>query len=100
MAKPDVRMDFPKVQKMATEFKNAASQIEKSMSDMKKVAQILEDGGLQGEAGSAFQAAIRSNLLPAMAKLQAKMTELHKDIKAAEQATRKGESTARSRFMN
>ena len=100
MARPDVRMDFPKVKKMASEFKKAASQINESMQQMKKVAQTMEDGGLQGEAGSAFQAAIRTKLLPAMGKLEQKMMELHKDVKAAEAATRKGESTARSRFMN
>lgn len=98
MAKPDVRMDYPKVEKMANEFKKAAQALNKSNGQMKKIAKMMEDGGLQGEAGSAFVEAIRSKLLPAIQKLEDKSNELHKDIMAAKKATEEGVSTARGRF--
>jgi uncharacterized protein YukE len=95
---PDERMNYSSMEKMAAEFKSAASQIEQSMSAMKKVAGMMEGGALVGGGGDALREAITGKLLPRMNTLKAKMTELEGDIKGAVSANRDGVKTAQSRF--
>ena len=51
MAKPDVRMNYESMEKMAKEFDTGASQLEETMNDMKKIAQMMEGGALIGDGG-------------------------------------------------
>jgi uncharacterized protein YukE len=95
---PDERMNYNSMDKMAAEFKNAATQIEQSMSAMKKLVGMMEGGALVGMGGEAFREAINGKLLPRMNILKGKMTELERDIKGAVSATRDGVKTAQSRF--
>ncbi len=99
MAKPDVRMNYESMEKMAKEFDNAASQLEETMNDMKKVAQMMEGGALIGDGGSAFQDAIVSQLLPAMNILTEKLQEMGGDIRAAVAYTRDGVEDSRKQFI-
>lgn len=95
---PDVKMNYESMNQMATAFKNAHSQVENSMNEMKKLAQMMGDGALVGMGGDAFRAAIEQKLLKRMKVLSGKMAELQKDINGAVVATRDGVSTAQSRF--
>jgi uncharacterized protein YukE len=98
MSKPDVRMNYSSMERMAKEFANAARQIQDSSTQMDKLAKMMEDGALVGMGGDQFRDAIRSKLMKKMKTLNAKMSELQKDIQGAVQATRDGVSTAQSRF--
>jgi uncharacterized protein YukE len=95
---PDVKMNYQSMEQMAAAFKNAHSQVESSMTEMKKLAQMMGDGALVGMGGDAFKAAIEQKLLKRMKVLSDKMAELQKDINGAVAATRDGVSTAQSRF--
>jgi uncharacterized protein YukE len=94
----DVKMNYQSMEQMATAFKNANSQVETSMNEMKKLAKMMEDGALVGMGGDAFRAAIEQKLLKRMRVLADKMAELQGDINGAIAATRDGVSTAQSRF--
>jgi len=100
MSKPDVRMNYSSMERMSKEFANAARQIQDSSTQMEKLAKMMEDGALVGMGGDQFRDAIRSKLMKKMKVLNAKMSELSKDIKDAVSATRDGVSTARNRFTN
>lgn len=96
---PDVRMNYQSMEKMGKEFGNAANQIKQSISQLKKIAGMMDDGALKGQGGVAFQDAIQQQAIPKMQKLAEKMTELQKDINGAVVATRDGVETARKRFV-
>jgi WXG100 family type VII secretion target len=98
MGRPDVRMNYDTMEKMAKAFSTAQNQIKTTADAMKKIAQMMDGGALQGEGGNAFRGAIEGKLLPRMKKLEAKMTELSRDINGAVRATRDGVKTAKSRF--
>jgi uncharacterized protein YukE len=98
MGKPDVRMNYDTMEKMAKAFSAAQNQIQASKDAMQKIAKMMEGGALQGNGGDAFRTAIEQKLLPRMKVLEEKMAELTRDINGAVQATRDGVSTAQSRF--
>lgn len=94
------RMNYPEMEKMSKEFKNAQKQIGDSMRQMKKVAKMSEDGALNGLGGNAFQEAITQKLIPRMKVLEEKMGELSRDMNEAVAASKGAISKARSRFSN
>lgn len=98
MGKPDVRMNYDTMEKMAKAFSAAQNQLQATKDAMQKIAKMMEDGALQGQGGDAFRAAIQQKLLPRMKKLEDKMAELTQDVNGAVQATRDGVSSAQSRF--
>lgn len=95
---PDVRMNYSTMEQMQKAFGQAHQQLETTITEMEKVAKTMEDGSLLGQAGDAFQDAIRSKLVRRIKVLSAKMKELEADIQGAVSATRDGVSTAQSRF--
>jgi uncharacterized protein YukE len=98
MGRPDVRMNYGSMEKMAKTFNQANQQIETSMREMEKIAKVFEDGALLGTAGDAFRDAIRSKLIKRMKVISDKMKELEQDVNGAVSATRDGVTTAQSRF--
>jgi uncharacterized protein YukE len=96
----DVRMKFDSMEKMKSEFDNAAKQLDESMREMQKIAKMMDDGGLLGMGGDAFRDAIMQKLLPKMKKLEEKMTQMSGDMDGAIRFTRDGESKSKSRFLN
>ena len=99
MAKPDVRMNYESMETMANAFFKAAGQLDDTMGDMNKVAQMMEGGALVGQGGSQFQDAILSILVPAMNTMRDKLNEMGEDIKAAVEFTRDGVESSRSKFF-
>jgi uncharacterized protein YukE len=95
---PDVKMNYGSMEQMEKAFSNAHKQVEDSMREMKKLAQMMGDGALVGMGGDAFKAAIEQKLMKRMKVLSEKMKELEQDVRGAVQATRDGVSTAQSRF--
>ncbi|OGO71773.1 MAG: hypothetical protein A2Z37_00350 [Chloroflexi bacterium RBG_19FT_COMBO_62_14] len=95
---PDVKMNYGSMEQMEKAFNKAHSQVEDSMREMKKLAQMMGDGALVGMGGDAFKAAIEQKLMKRMKVLSEKMKELEQDVRGAVQATRDGVSTAQSRF--
>jgi len=94
----DVKMNYGSMEKMQSAFKQAHTQLNESMTEMKKLAKMMEDGALVGDGGTAFMDAINRKLMKRMKALHEKMMQMEKDIQGAVQATRDGVSTAQSRF--
>jgi len=86
--------------KMASTFQQAAQQLQETQQAMSKIAGQMGDGGLQGDGGAMFVDAINNKLNKRLKVLEAKMKELQKDIKSAQQANREAEGQARGRFQN
>jgi WXG100 family type VII secretion target len=99
MAKPDVRMNYDSMEKMAKEFDNCKSQLETTANDMKKVADMMEGGALLGMGGEAFRDAIQSLLLPAIQTMTDKVGEMGGDVRAAVAYTRDGVEDSRKKFV-
>jgi hypothetical protein len=99
MAKPDVRMNYESMEKMARAFNYAAYELFQSIGSMKKIVQMLEGGALLGKGGSAFADAVQSQLIPSMQVLHDKCKEMEGDIEAAVKFTRDGVESARSKFF-
>ena len=99
MAKPDVRMNYDSMEKMAKEFDNCKSQLETTTSEMNKIVEMMEGGALLGQGGDAFRDAIQSILLPAIQTLTDKMGEMSGDINAAVAYTRDGVEDSRKKFV-
>jgi uncharacterized protein YukE len=86
--------------KMAQTFQQAAQQLQETQQQMGKMAQMMGDGALNGTGGTMFVDAINNKLNKRLKVLEAKMKELQKDIKSAQQANREAEGQARGRFQN
>jgi uncharacterized protein YukE len=86
------------MEEMKSAYGEAASELQDAQEQMKKVADMLENGALLGDAGELFADAIKGTLVKKMKALEDKMRELEQDIKGAVEATRDGVKTAQSRF--
>ncbi|MFA9403971.1 MAG: WXG100 family type VII secretion target [Anaerolineales bacterium] len=98
MAKPDVRMNYESMDKMATEFDVAASQLDDTMDDMDKIVQMMEGGALLGQGGETFRDAITDQLMPNLNILRDKLAEESGDVMAAVRFTRDGVEDSRKKF--
>jgi len=94
----DVKMNYGSMDKMKVQFKQAHTQLNTSMEEMKKLAQMMQDGALVGDGGSAFVNAINRTLMKRMKALHEKMKQMEKDIQDAVDAKREGVTTAKGRF--
>ncbi len=66
---PEIRMDYDQMEEMITTLHAAARRLEETMSEMQKIAAVMEQGALLGRAGDAFSHALRSELVPAIQRL-------------------------------
>jgi WXG100 family type VII secretion target len=98
MAKPDVRMNYESMDKMAKEFNAAASQLDDTMRDMDKIVQMMEGGALLGQGGETFRDVITSQLMPNLNILRDKLAEMSDDVTAAVRFTRDGVEDSRKKF--
>ena len=100
MGRPDVKMNYDSMERMAKAFHNAHQQIDTTSKEMEKIAKAMEGGALVGDAGKAFVDALRNKLAKRLKVIGEKMQEMEKDTKNAVLATRDGVKTARNRFTN
>lgn len=78
-----IKMDYGQMEEMAQAFAQGAQTLEATMSEVNQIAEMLESGGLRGEAGDAFSEACRSVLTPAIQRLHDKFLELQADVMGA-----------------
>lgn len=96
----DIKMKFESVTEMSQIMSEAQQTIQDSIDAMKDIAKKLEDGALWGTGGDSLKMGINEKLVTKMQTLAEKCGEISKDLKDAEEAVRKGESTAKGRFSN
>jgi uncharacterized protein YukE len=92
-------MVHPSMDQMAQAFQQAMQDLDNTIKEMKKQAQTMEDGALNGLGGDAFRDAINTKLIKRLDVLKAKMGELQGDVRKAQAANRQAEEKARQQFV-
>jgi len=80
---PDVRFVYEDLAQLSQLLQQGAQQLEETARAAQQVAQILEQGGLLGQAGDIFASNLQSRLVPRTMRLSHKFTELSKDVSGA-----------------
>ncbi|MBK8020093.1 MAG: hypothetical protein IPK19_01395 [Chloroflexi bacterium] len=75
MAGNTTKMVYAEAEKMVEILHTGAEQLQETIDEMNKLADLLDNGALLGMAGDAFAAAIRSQLVSAVDRLADKMKE-------------------------
>jgi WXG100 family type VII secretion target len=94
----DQRMNYESMKAMSDSFKKAATQLEESIKVMENIANMMEQGALQGTGGDAFRSAIKEKLNPKMNVFVQDMNDMSSNIDGAVQKIKEGVSTAKTRF--
>lgn len=92
-------MNHSSMDAMSKAFGEAEKTLEATISEMGNIAKAMDDGALVGLGGQAFTDALNNKLKKRLDALKAKMNELNKDVKKAQQANREAEGTAKGRFQ-
>jgi WXG100 family type VII secretion target len=91
-------MDYPLMEEMKRTFQAGREQLQDTTNELKGIADMLEQGALLGNAGSAFSDAVRGPLMGAVARLSNKFEELEADLQHAVDQMRQAEEKAKSNF--
>lgn len=98
MAADHIKVVFPLMNDMAKTFAQGSKQLEQTKREMLAISQTLSDGALLGRGGTAFTEAIRTQLVPAINRLDEKFEELQKDVLEAAQKMREADQTSKGMF--
>jgi len=98
MANDKVKLNYEQAEAMAKTFKEGAAQLQQTMQEMQKLAQMLQEGALLGRGGTEFVSAINSNLCPSVKRMGDKFTELEGDVRAAINFMRQADSESKQQF--
>ncbi|MCL4505436.1 MAG: WXG100 family type VII secretion target [Chloroflexi bacterium] len=94
----DQRMNYESMKSMSDSFKKASQQLQEMQKVMENIANMMEQGALQGTGGDMFRSAIKEKLTPKLKEFDSTMTDMSKNIDGAVEKIRDGVSTAQSRF--
>jgi uncharacterized protein YukE len=75
-----IQYPIPEITAMRDTLKQGSPQLSTMASTLQTIAQTLEAGALQGQAGQAFTDGVRNNLVKAVTQLGAKFDELAQDL--------------------
>lgn len=92
----EIKMDYQMMAEMKDTFQKSAEELDDTLHQMEKVAEMLEGGGLIGEGGSAFTDAVRNALNPKIKELMQKFEEIQRDIGNAVEAMQQSDTTSSS----
>ncbi len=98
MANDKIKLNYEQAEAMAKTFKEGAAQLQQTMQEMQKLAQMLQEGALLGRGGTEFVSAINSNLCPSVKRMGDKFTELEGDVRAAINFMRQADSESKQQF--
>ena len=94
----DQRMNYESMKAMSDSFKKAAQQLEETSKVMDQVANMMEQGALQGQGGDMFRSAIKEKLNRKLNEIAGSMNDMSQNIDGAVEKIKEGVSTAKSRF--
>lgn len=94
----EIRINFPAAEEMISSFNAGRERVQDTISEMLKVAGMMEDGALVGEAGNAFVEAIRDGMVVSLGKLDEMIEELAKDVADAMKTMQDQDSGAAGKF--
>lgn len=87
-----IKMNYPLMEAMAYAFDSGSETLETTIGEVNSIAQMLADGALLGNGGTAFEEACRGTLVPVLQRLQAKFDELESDIISAMESMKKADT--------
>lgn len=93
-----IRVVYPDMEDMCRAFEQGVESLQDTLSESMAIANVLEEGALLGEGGSAFVDAIQGKLAPAISRLIEKFKELDTDVNAAMQHAKDADRTAKGQF--
>jgi len=91
-------MEYPLMDEMKQTFQSGREQLQDTMSELKNIAEKLEQGALLGQAGTTFSDAVRNTLCNAVQKLSQKFEELEGDIQYAVDQMHQAEEKTKASF--
>ncbi len=94
----EIRVVYPDMEDMCRAFQQGVEILQDTLSESMAIANMLEEGALLGEGGSAFVDAIQGKLSPAISRLIEKFKELDTDVTAAMRYAQEADRTAKGQF--
>ena len=94
----DQRMNYESMKAMSDSFKKAAQSLEETQKVMDQIANMMEQGALQGQGGDMFRSAIKDKLEKKLQDIAQTMNDMSQNIDGAVEKIKEGVSTAKTRF--
>ncbi|GAB4337124.1 MAG: hypothetical protein Kow00117_19340 [Phototrophicales bacterium] len=89
---PEIKMDYDMMAEMKSVLQKGAEDLDDTIHLVAKVAEMIEGGGLIGQAGDAFSDGLRGVLTQKITKLRDKFEELQRDIQNAVESMQQADS--------
>ncbi len=80
---PEIKMDYELMAEMKAEFEKGAEDLDDTLHQILKMADMMEEGSLVGQGGDAFVDALRSVLQSKIVSVRDKFEEMSRDIQHA-----------------
>lgn len=94
----EIKMDYPLMEEMKRTFQSGREQLSDTMTELKGIADKMEQGALRGDAGEVFSEGIRNDLIGAVQKISDKFEELEGDIQFAVDQMHQAEEKTKASF--
>jgi WXG100 family type VII secretion target len=92
----EIKMEYPLMEEMKKTFQQGQQQLQELSQDLKGIADRMEQGAFLGDAGAAFQSALRGPLMNAVNKIDNKFGELVNDLDFAVKQMQEAEQKAKA----
>jgi WXG100 family type VII secretion target len=90
----EIKMNYEMMDEMKQAFQKGAEDLDNTISQLGKINDMLQNGGLIGVGGEAFSAALTDVLVPKVTNLRDKFEELARDIQAAVNSMREADKNS------
>jgi WXG100 family type VII secretion target len=100
MSFDEIKLDYGLAEEMVKIFQQGGEQLQDTMQEMQKIANMLEEGALLGRGGTAFVDALRDKMTPSLSKLIEKFGEMADDVNAAIDAMREADQQSKGMFSS
>ncbi|MCB0033985.1 MAG: WXG100 family type VII secretion target [Anaerolineales bacterium] len=95
-----IRMDFLLMEETIQSFEKSAESLDNTVYELRTIINVLAGGALLGETGEALIKTLQSNLIPAVQKVQNKLTETATDMKVAVTDMRESDASTNQGFAS
>jgi uncharacterized protein YukE len=90
----EIKMDYPMMAEMKQMCQRGAEELDDTLHEVQKIAEMLESGGLIGQGGDELSAALRGVLSKKVTTLRDKFEEIGRDVQHAVDAMKESDNKA------